>query len=135
MKRILALLFSMLIVTAAVGCQGKPQAGITDFLGNPVELQKYPERIISLTPTNTEIVYALGLEGRLVGVDSYSDYPAAAKDIAKVGDFNKPNTGHPGAEARPRARGQQAAEGRHRQDQGAGRQHRGDGGDILRGRL
>lgn len=63
----------------------------TDLMGNTVTLDKNPERIVSLTPSNTEIVYALGLEGKLVGVDAYSDYPEAAKQITKVGDFNGPS--------------------------------------------
>ena len=50
-----------------------------------------PQRIISLTPTNTEIVCALGLESKLVGVDTYSDYPESVKSIAKVGTFQDPN--------------------------------------------
>lgn len=91
MKRLTAFFFALLLITAMAGCQGKPAQGLTDFLGNPVEMQEYPERIISLTPANTEIVYALGLEAKLVGVDTYSDYPEAAKSIAKVGDFNNPN--------------------------------------------
>jgi iron complex transport system substrate-binding protein len=71
--------------------QAAPEAGLTDFLGTAVTLSKFPERIISLTPSNTEIVYALGLESKLVGVDAFSDYPEAAKALAKVGDFNGPN--------------------------------------------
>lgn len=66
-------------------------AALTDFLGNPIKLENPPTRIISLTPSNTEIVYALGLGSKLVGVDAFSDYPDAVKDVAKIGDFNGPN--------------------------------------------
>jgi iron complex transport system substrate-binding protein len=95
MKRTLALLFSTLLILAATGCAATPtptaQAALTDFLGNTVEKQKLPTRIISLTPSDTEIVYALGLGDKLVGVDAISDYPDAVKNVAKVGDFNGPN--------------------------------------------
>lgn len=46
------------------------------------------KRIVSLTPSNTEILFELGVGSRLVGVTSYCDYPPAAKTIAKVGDSN-----------------------------------------------
>lgn len=90
-RRLVALFFAVLLIAAMSGCQNKPAEGLTDFLGNPVAMQQYPQRILSLTPTNTEIVYALGLEGKLVGVDTYSDYPEAAKALPKAGDFNNPN--------------------------------------------
>ncbi len=44
-----------------------------------------PRRIVSLCPSNTEILFALGLEGRVVGVDSHSDYPPEAKRLPRVG--------------------------------------------------
>jgi iron complex transport system substrate-binding protein len=44
-----------------------------------------PERIVSLCPSNTEILFALGLEERIVGVDSHSDYPREVKKLPKVG--------------------------------------------------
>lgn len=44
-----------------------------------------PERIVSLCPSNTEILFALGLEERVVGVDSHSDYPPEVKKLPKVG--------------------------------------------------
>jgi len=50
-----------------------------------------PTRIVSLAPANTEIVYALGMFSHIVGVTTYDDYPAAVKDVAKVGDFTTPN--------------------------------------------
>jgi len=60
---------------------------VTDQLGRVVKLEKIPERIISLAPSNTEIVYALGLEDKLVGVTEYCDYPEAAKDKPKIGGY------------------------------------------------
>lgn len=50
-----------------------------------------PQRIISLAPSVTETVFALGLGDRLVGVSVYCDYPAAAQKIDKVGTFLAPN--------------------------------------------
>nr|WP_243414631.1 cobalamin-binding protein [Sporosalibacterium faouarense] len=59
---------------------------IEDGFGNKVTLDGKPWRIISLAPNHTEILFKLGLGNRIVGVDSYSDYPAEAKEIEKVGD-------------------------------------------------
>lgn len=65
---------------------------ITDVIGNQLTLPKEkPTRIISLTPSNTEMLFALGLGEFVVGVDDYSNYPEAALNIAKVGDFYNPN--------------------------------------------
>ena len=48
-------------------------------------------RYISLAPSTTEILFALGLDTEIVGVSSYCDYPKAAEDKEKVGDFSQPN--------------------------------------------
>ncbi|MFA6357210.1 MAG: cobalamin-binding protein [Candidatus Omnitrophota bacterium] len=48
-------------------------------------------RYISLAPSTTEILFALGLDKEIVGVSSYCNYPAKAKDKIKVGDFSSPN--------------------------------------------
>jgi iron complex transport system substrate-binding protein len=61
---------------------------LTDDSGNPIMPAPAAERIISLAPANTEIVYALGLEDRLVGVTDFCNYPPAAKNKAKVGGFS-----------------------------------------------
>ena len=49
-------------------------------------MKQLQSRIVSLAPGNTEMLYALGLGGRLVGVDNQSDYPAEAQRLSKVGD-------------------------------------------------
>jgi iron complex transport system substrate-binding protein len=61
---------------------------ITDDLGRTVVLEKIPQRIVSLAPSNTEIIYALGLEERLVGVTEWCDYPPEAQTKEKVGGYS-----------------------------------------------
>ena len=48
-------------------------------------------RIITLTPSATELVYAAGGAERLVGVDRYSTFPRSVVDLPKVGDFLNPS--------------------------------------------
>lgn len=50
-----------------------------------------PERIVSLSPAITEIVYAFGAEDSLIGVSNYCDYPPQAQEKEKVGGFINPN--------------------------------------------
>jgi iron complex transport system substrate-binding protein len=61
---------------------------VTDMIGRVVTLDGIPERIVSLSPSNTEILFSLGLGDKIVGVSEYCDYPAAAKDKPKVGGFS-----------------------------------------------
>jgi iron complex transport system substrate-binding protein len=56
------------------------------------ESQKHTQRIVSLSPNLTEIVFALGLGDRVVGVSSDSDWPADANTKPKMGTFWQPNT-------------------------------------------
>lgn len=49
------------------------------------------DRIVSMAPSLTEILFALGLDEEIVGVTLFSDYPPAAADKAKVGTFWQPN--------------------------------------------
>jgi iron complex transport system substrate-binding protein len=58
---------------------------ITDDLGRRVTLPRVPGRIVSIAPSNTEILFALGLGERIVGVTDSCDYPAEAKNKPKVG--------------------------------------------------
>ncbi len=49
------------------------------------------ERVISLSPAITEIIFAMGLENKLVGTSEFSDFPLPAKEITRVGPYSKPN--------------------------------------------
>ncbi len=64
---------------------------ITDQLGRVVKLEKIPEKIISLAPSNTEILFALGLGDKVVAVTDYCDYPPEAKEKPSIGGFTTPN--------------------------------------------
>lgn len=59
---------------------------VKDDLGEKVQLAKPAQRIISTAPHITELVFAAGGGKHLVGVDNFSNYPAAAKGIDKIGD-------------------------------------------------
>jgi iron complex transport system substrate-binding protein len=60
---------------------------LKDDNGNSVTIKAKPMRIVSTAPASTEILFALGVGDRVVGVSSLDDYPAEAAKIAKVGDF------------------------------------------------
>jgi iron complex transport system substrate-binding protein len=61
---------------------------VMDQAGRVVQINSEPKKIISLAPSNTEIVFALGLVDKLVGVTDFCNYPAAALDKPKVGGFS-----------------------------------------------
>jgi len=61
---------------------------IVDDAGRSIEIGIQPERMISLSPGNTEILFALGLGEKVVGVTNYCDYPEEAKEKPKVGGFS-----------------------------------------------
>jgi iron complex transport system substrate-binding protein len=79
-----------LLLVVFAGCRGPAAAGgarreVRDGTGVVVTLAVTVTRVISLAPSSTEIVYALGAGDRLVGVDRYSDWPPEARAVARVG--------------------------------------------------
>jgi iron complex transport system substrate-binding protein len=60
---------------------------VTDDLGTAVTITAEPARIVSTAPSNTQILFALGVGDRVVGVNSLDDYPPEVAGIAKVGDY------------------------------------------------
>ncbi len=61
---------------------------VTDDLGHSVRFTTSPQRIISLAPALTEMLFSLGLDNRIVGVTDYCNYPAAAMTKPRVGGLN-----------------------------------------------
>ena len=58
---------------------------VTDDAGNEVTIEAKPEKIVSLLPSTTETLFALGLDEEIVGVSDFDNYPEAALDKEKVG--------------------------------------------------
>jgi len=85
---IACILFSLILVgaIASIHYQAAPRGfTVTDDFGRNVTLKGVPARIISLSPSNTEILFAIGAGDRVVGVTEYCNYPPAAKTRPRVG--------------------------------------------------
>lgn len=92
----LALLMISAVFSACAGPQETPTPTsstkqFTDQEGRTVTLDGVPQRIVSLAPSNTEILFAIGLGDKVVGVTDYADYPAAAKTKPSVGGYTDPD--------------------------------------------
>ncbi len=92
-----------LLLLAACGCtsstgridsQGTTtpdRVAYTDAIGRRVALPNRPERIISLAPSVTEVLYLVGAGDRVAGVTVYCDWPEDAQKKPKIGDLLNPN--------------------------------------------
>lgn len=58
---------------------------ITDVAGRKVTIGTTPQRIVSLAASNTEILFAIGAGSNVIAVDDFSDFPAQAKTLPKIG--------------------------------------------------
>ena len=66
---------------------------LEDGLGRTVEIAGAPQHIVSLTPATTEMLFAIGAGGQVVGRDMFSDFPAEAKNVEDIGgSFGEYNT-------------------------------------------
>jgi iron complex transport system substrate-binding protein len=74
------------MLTTVVGCRQPDHAPgvVVDDLGRAVVLAKTPQRLASLSPATTELLYAVGCGERLVLRDGWSDYPPQAKKVSKI---------------------------------------------------
>jgi len=103
LRRLTVVILFCMISLLCTGCMDKgdghpgPTAGsqypltVEDDLGRSVTIPGEPRRIVSLAPSNTEILFALDLGDKVVGVTDYCDYPAEAKNKETVGDFYGPS--------------------------------------------
>lgn len=102
MRKWVVLLLAAVLLFMSAGCgkkgdQAKPEekpADVTvypmivvDDLGRSVEITAEPKRIVSLIPSLTETLFAVGAGDRVVGVTTYCNYPAEVQNIEKVGDL------------------------------------------------
>ena len=87
LRKIAVGILLMVLVTAcgpaAVAASGP--ATLTDGSGRTVTLRLPAERVVSLAPANTEVLFSVGAGGQVVGRDSFSDYPPEAKDVPDIG--------------------------------------------------
>jgi iron complex transport system substrate-binding protein len=87
----LVLLILALVLTACSPSGQTPTQYVFDDLGRLVAINGTPQRIISLAPSNTEILFALGLGDKVVGVTDWCDYPPEALEKEKVGGYANPD--------------------------------------------
>ena len=87
----LVLLTLALALTACNPAEQTPVDYVFDDLGRLVAINGTPQRIVSLAPSNTEILFALGLGDKVVGVTDWCNYPPEALDKEKVGGYVTPD--------------------------------------------
>ena len=87
-SRILAMALIVALALAAAASAAQYPMQLKDGTNTAVTLKSEPKRIVSIVPSVTEMVYAVGLGDRLVGVTQWCTYPEEAKKLPKVGDVN-----------------------------------------------
>lgn len=84
----------VLLAPMLAGCVGEPppqRESLKDDFGDAFEVGVPTPRIVSLNPTTTELLFAIGAGSRLVGRTTYDHYPEAARKIADLGPGLRPN--------------------------------------------
>jgi ABC-type Fe3+-hydroxamate transport system substrate-binding protein len=82
---------SALSLAACRGDVPVARSAITDDFGDTVRVDRTPQRIVSLNPTTTELLYAIGAGGRLVGRTTYDRIPAEVLAVPDLGPGLRPN--------------------------------------------
>jgi iron complex transport system substrate-binding protein len=76
-----------LVFCIVVDAPAQEKSTLTDITGYNHTLTTNPERIISLIPSNTELLFAVGAGKTVVGVTDYCNFPPDVKNIEKIGDL------------------------------------------------
>jgi len=83
---ILTLLIALLTACAPQATPTEaPAMTYSDSLEREITLEAIPQRVVSLAPSNTEILFAVGAGSQVVGRDEFSDYPPEAASIEIIG--------------------------------------------------
>ena len=81
-------LFITAIAFSIITLEANSEVEVRDDEGTLITLRTPAQRIVSLAPSLTELIYAAGAFEKLVGVAEYSDFPPAAKELPIVGRFD-----------------------------------------------
>lgn len=89
--RLIAFLCSLLTMHgwAQADTHTNSRIQVIDDFGQMISLDQPAQRIISLAPHTTEMLFSAGAGDKLVGAVAYSDYPAAAKAIPRIGSYQQ----------------------------------------------
>lgn len=104
-KNIITILIGIAMIAIFVGCTNNIESTSTqkeaqqttypytfkDSNGTEVVIESEPKKIISVAPSITELVYALGKGDELLGRTDYCDYPKEAKSVPSIGSLTDPN--------------------------------------------
>jgi iron complex transport system substrate-binding protein len=78
-----------LLIFIFLGCTSAQAIEVIDDAGHKIVLTQPAQRIISLAPHATELLFEAGAGNKIIGVVKYSNFPAAAKKIPQVGGYKK----------------------------------------------
>ena len=86
-------LVAILLLLAVSACrkEAAPVAAATDDFGDPIVVKAVPQRVVSLNPATTDIVFALGAGDRLVGRTHWDTWPAEALSVPDLGSGIRPD--------------------------------------------
>lgn len=96
MREVSVLFFKRLVLCAAVAvacspAREAPHSAVTDDFGDTLRVGAAPQRVVSLNPTTTELLFALGAGEKLVGRSTYDLFPTEAREVADLGPALRPN--------------------------------------------
>lgn len=98
MKKVLTILMTLTLIFGLVGCTNTANTvntskgiTVTDSTGAKITFEKLPNKIISLLPSDTEIIYALKAQNKVIAVSNLSNYPTEASKKTQLDSGNKTN--------------------------------------------